>query len=200
MVGKKTKNSNMMALLLIPVAVAINVVGAQITNITKLPVYIDIIGTILAACIAGPMVGITTAALSTLVNAVFRPQALPFIVTGVAIAFLVAMLSKAGMFRSVWKTAISGILINLVSVLISTPIQIFVFGGFTGSGTSIVSAGLVATGRSLLSSLLSVGIVFGMVDKISSSLIAYCIIRNMSERFLSKFSYGYIYLKNKEKN
>ena len=190
----------MMALLLIPVAVAINVVGAQITNITKLPVYIDIIGTILAACIAGPMVGITTAALSTLVNAVFRPQALPFIVTGVAIAFLVAMLSKAGMFRSVWKTAISGILINLVSVLISTPIQIFVFGGFTGSGTSIVSAGLVATGRSLLSSLLSVGIVFGMVDKISSSLIAYCIIRNMSERFLSKFSYGYIYLKNKEKN
>lgn len=45
---------SLMALVLIPVGVSINVVGYQMSQILKLPVFIDQIGTILVSMITGP--------------------------------------------------------------------------------------------------------------------------------------------------
>lgn len=194
MLNKIKKDFTMMSILLIPVAVAINVVGGQITNVLKLPVYLDTIGTILISCIAGPWVGAVAASLSTLFNSIFRPQALPFIITAMSIAILTGVLSRKGMFKSFIKTIISGIILAFVSVIISAPIVVFVFGGVTGAGTSIITGALLATGHKLITSVFSVGIIFGIVDKTVSSLIAFYIIKNMSSRYLSKFLYGDIYI------
>ena len=40
---------SMLAILIIPVAVAVNFVGGQLASILKLPMYLDTIGTIFAA-------------------------------------------------------------------------------------------------------------------------------------------------------
>ena len=45
------KDFSMVALLLIPIAVAINFVGGQLASLLKLPFYLDTIGTILAVCL-----------------------------------------------------------------------------------------------------------------------------------------------------
>ncbi|NLV47950.1 MAG: ECF transporter S component, partial [Clostridiaceae bacterium] len=51
---------NMLALLFIPIGVAINFVGGQLASLLKLPVYLDTIGTMLTAILAGPWVGAVT--------------------------------------------------------------------------------------------------------------------------------------------
>ena len=47
---------SMLALLIIPVGVAVNFVGGQLASILKLPMYLDTIGTIFAAMLCGPWV------------------------------------------------------------------------------------------------------------------------------------------------
>lgn len=51
---------SMLALLIIPVGVAVNFVGGQLASILKLPMYLDTIGTIFAAMLCGPWVGAVT--------------------------------------------------------------------------------------------------------------------------------------------
>lgn len=52
---KKNETFSMMVILLIPVAIAINIVGGQMTSILKIPVDLDMIGVILVGALAGPL-------------------------------------------------------------------------------------------------------------------------------------------------
>ena len=49
---KKNETFSMMVILLIPVAIAINIVGGQMTSILKIPVDLDMIGVILVGALA----------------------------------------------------------------------------------------------------------------------------------------------------
>ena len=57
---------SLMAILLIPVAVAINFTGFGIVKLLQLPIFLDSIGTVFISLIAGPWIGITTAVINTL--------------------------------------------------------------------------------------------------------------------------------------
>ena len=52
---KANENFSLMVILLIPVAIAINIVGGQLTSVLKLPVDLDMIGVILVGALAGPI-------------------------------------------------------------------------------------------------------------------------------------------------
>lgn len=72
------KDFNTMIWVLIPVAIAINIVMGQIVVILKLPIYLDSIGTVLVAVIGGPWAGALTGALSnTIWGLLIDPNALP---------------------------------------------------------------------------------------------------------------------------
>lgn len=51
--GKDT--FSLMVILLIPVAIAINIVGGQMTSMLKIPVDLDMIGVLLVGALAGPI-------------------------------------------------------------------------------------------------------------------------------------------------
>jgi len=51
------KDFNTMTWVLLPVAIAINVVMGQIVVLLKLPVYLDSIGTMLVGALCGPWAG-----------------------------------------------------------------------------------------------------------------------------------------------
>lgn len=44
------------ALVLIPIAVGINLIGGTLCSTLKLPLFLDMIGTVLVACLSGPWV------------------------------------------------------------------------------------------------------------------------------------------------
>ncbi|MFC7395498.1 ECF transporter S component [Scopulibacillus cellulosilyticus] len=192
------KDFSLMAILLIPVAIAINIVGGQLVNLLKLPVFLDTIGTILISCIAGPWVGAVTGILSNAINAIFAPQLFPYAFVSVCIAVVAGYLAKGKMFTTLVKTVISSLIIVLTAIISSLPITVFIFGGASGGGSSLVTSAFLAMGHSLIQSVLTSSLITELADKIISCIIVFLIIRSMSTRYLSKFSQGSIYIKQKK--
>lgn len=193
---KKTKeNFSLMVILLIPVAIAINIVGGQMTSILKLPVDLDMIGVILVGALAGPIPAAITGVLTNLINGIFDPTLIPYAFCAFFIGIAAGLLSKYNMMTKVWKIIISGVVIALVGTITATPITVFFFGGSTGGGASLLAAGLMATGREILQSVFSVYIVTEMVGKLLSIFVAYLIIKAIPDRSLAKYRFGEKFIK-----
>jgi energy-coupling factor transport system substrate-specific component len=182
------KDFNTMTWVLIPVAIAINVVIGEIVALLKLPVYLDSIGTVLVAALCGPWAGALTGALSnTIWGLLIDPNALPWWPVALFIGFVAGWCARGGLFKSWWKVAIAGFLVALTAALVSTPIAVYIYGGITASGSSFLTAYLLQTGQSLLPAVLITNNVVEPFDKISTSLLAFAIIQGLSTRFLARF-------------
>ncbi|WPK12377.1 ECF transporter S component [Lysinibacillus louembei] len=190
---------NMMAMLLIPIAVAVNLVGFQLANVLRLPIFLDTIGTILVGVVAGPWVALLAGLITNLINAIFNPVYLPFALTSIAIGVGTGYLSKGGFFKTVPKAIISGIIITFIAVIVSAPITVLVFGGATGNTSSLITATFLASGQQLWTAVFSSTFITEIADKVVSVLIVYFVVRKMSDRYLSKMNYGHLYMKRTNK-
>ncbi|MDD3931255.1 MAG: ECF transporter S component [Eubacteriales bacterium] len=188
---------NMLALLFIPIGVAINFVGGQLASLLKLPVYLDTIGTMLTAILAGPWVGAVTGLLSNVVTGIANPVNFWFIPVNIIVGLVVGFLSRKDMWRG-WKLIISFIIMDLVSLIVSTPIVVYVYGGVTGGGTSLLTAILMATGQSIWRSVISVEIIWTTLDRVISYIVAMLIIKVIPVKTLVKFSLGELYIGKKK--
>ena len=182
------KDFNTMTWVLIPVAIAINIVIGQIVTLLHLPVYLDSIGTMLVAALCGPWAGALTGTLANIVwGLVIDPNALPWFPVALFIGFVAGWCAVAGLFKTWWKVMITGFLVALTAAIVSTPIAIYVYGGISASGSSIITAYLIQTGRGILESVLSTNFLVEPVDKISTALLTFAIIEGLSPRYLARF-------------
>lgn len=191
--GKDT--FSLMVILLIPVAIAINIVGGQMTSMLKIPVDLDMIGVSLVGALAGPIPAALTGVLTNLINGIMDPSWLPYAFCSFFIGISAGLLSKYNMMNKIWKLAVSGIIIALVATVTATPITVFFFGGATGGGASMIAAGLMATGKQILEAVLSVYIVTETIGKMISIFVAYVIIKVIPDRTLTKYKYGMNFVK-----
>lgn len=191
--GKDT--FSLMVILLIPVAIAINIVGGQMTSMLKIPVDLDMIGVLLVGALAGPIPVALTGVLTNLINGIMDPSWLPYAFCSFFIGISAGLLSKYNMMNKIWKLAVSGIIIALVATVTATPITVFFFGGATGGGASMIAAGLMATGKQILEAVLSVYIVTETIGKMISIFVAYVIIKVIPDRTLTKYKYGMNFVK-----
>lgn len=191
--GKET--FSLMVILLIPVAIAINIVGGQMTSMLKISVDLDMIGVILVGALAGPIPAAVTGVLTNLINGVMDPSWLPYAFCSFFIGITSGLLSKYNMMNKIWKLIVSGIVIALVATVTATPITVFFFGGATGGGASMIAAGLMATGKQILEAVLSVYIVTETIGKTISVFVAYIIIKVIPDRTLTKYRYGMNFVK-----
>jgi energy-coupling factor transport system substrate-specific component len=173
---------------LIPVAIAINVVIGQIVLVLRIPVFLDSIGTVLVAAVAGPWAGALTGVLSNIIRGVLiDPHALPWFPVALMIGFVTGWCAIAGLFKSWWKVMITGFLVAITTALVSTPIAVYLFGGITASGSSFITAFLLQTGRELVRAVLSTNFLIEPFDKIATCLLAFAIIGGLSVRYLARF-------------
>lgn len=191
--GKDT--FSLTVILLIPVAIAINIVGGQMTSMLKIPVDLDMIGVLLVGALAGPIPAALTGVLTNLINGIMDPSWLPYAFCSFFIGISAGLLSKYNMMNKIWKLAVSGIIIALVATVTATPITVFFFGGATGGGASMIAAGLMATGKQILEAVLSVYIVTETIGKMISIFVAYVIIKVIPDRTLTKYKYGMNFVK-----
>jgi energy-coupling factor transport system substrate-specific component len=178
---------NTMTWVLIPVAIAINVAIGQFVVLLKLPVYLDSIGTVLVGVICGPWAGLLTGMLSNIIwGLAVDPNALIWFPVAGVIGLIAGICANLGLFKTWWKVAVSGFFIALGAVIAGTPISVFL-GGITASGSSLITAFLMQTGRSVVASVLSTNFLVEPIDKISTSLLAFAIIQGLSQRFVARF-------------
>ena len=180
-----------MTWVLIPVAIAINLTIGQIVLVLKLPVYLDSIGTVLVGVICGPWAGALTGALSNIIaGIILDPGWFPWFPVAAAIGATAGVMANIGYFKNWWKVVVTGFVIAVVATVVGTPISIAIFGGISASGSSIITAFLLETGKSLVSAVLTTNLIAEPLDKIATSLLAFAIIDGLSARYLSRFPRG----------
>jgi hypothetical protein len=101
-----TRQFDTRTLVLMPVAMAMNIVlGTAVASALKIPIYLDSIGTILVAALAGPLAGAATGFLSNVIWTYLAPPpfgspfAVPFAVVAVVIGLLAGTFARWGWLR-----------------------------------------------------------------------------------------------------
>lgn len=191
--SKAVKYSTM-AILLIPIGIAINYVGGQIALILKLPVFIDVIGTILVGALAGPLFGAITGLVTNLILGITAPTWIPYAIVNVAIGIVAGLCAQKGWFKTVKGALITSVLIWLITQLTANPVTVYLFGGVTGSGSSFITSFLIATGQSLWQSVITTALITETVDKFISVFIVFFIIKAIPARTLLKFPLAKFYV------
>ena len=172
------------AWVLIPIGVGINFVGGTLVTVLKLPIFLDVIGTILVALLAGPWVAALTGLVTSLVLVVSDPTLIAFAPVSVAIGLIAGFLALNGWFKTYPKIVASGLIIMLTGVILSAPIVVLALGGVTSSPSrSAMTAFFLATGSNIWQSVFAVGVIVEVVDKLISVFVAVFVARAIPERY-----------------
>ncbi|KFF30505.1 ECF transporter S component [Bifidobacterium bombi] len=180
------------SLVLIPIAVGINLIGGTLCSTLKLPLFMDMIGTVIIACLSGPWVSalcglLTNMFLALVANPVYLPYALASVLCGLVVGYMV----KAGLMRKTWGVVLIWLALALVNTVAASAVTVFVYGGSTGlNGTSVLTATLLVAVKDIMISVLSSSLVENLVDKGITVLIAYLIVSGVPQRFLSQYAMG----------
>ena len=125
---------NTASLVLIPAAVGINYIGKLFAGMLKLPLWLDSIGTCLAACLAGPVVGAISGAINNIIYGVtMDPISTVYALSQAGIGIVVGLLAYYGGMKNIRGALLTGVLAGTAAVLISTPLNIRFWGGTTGN-------------------------------------------------------------------
>ena len=203
---KKTKtysikeDFSMVAILTIPICVAINVVGDQIVQLLKLPIFLDVIGTVLMAMLAGPWPAAVTGILTNLCMGITdNPTLIPFAITSAACGIAAGLFARKKWFSAQkWKLIIIVLVLDLVTICTASPITIFAFGGVSGNGgQSVAIAGLLASGANIIAAVVGTDFWINLIDRALAMVIAFAIVKVIPDRTLIKYSLGANFTKKK---
>lgn len=177
------------SLVLIPIAVGINLIGGTLASTLKLPLFLDMIGTILSAALAGPWVAALVGFLTNIFLAlVSNPIYVPYSLVSIAAGLITGYMIKAGLFKKTWGVILTWLVVTFSSVVISSCITIFVFGGATATGTSVLTAGLIAATKDIVKSVFASSMIENLADRAIAFAIAYVLLKRIPKRFLSQYA------------
>jgi energy-coupling factor transport system substrate-specific component len=120
-------------LALIPVCIGLNVTGHAIAVALKLPLFLDSIGTVLAAVLAGPWVGASVGLVTNLISSnTIDPIAAPYAVVSVAVGLAAGFgrylnwQNRPADWLALWPVCF------LIASVVSTPLNLTLNGGRSG--------------------------------------------------------------------
>jgi hypothetical protein len=171
--------------------ILLNLVPAAIISALKLPVYVDAVGTIVITLSLGIRAGILTGVLSFLIGGVTQNPVMPFFAgTQAAIAIYVHFIGRRGWFRSIGRIIPAGIGLGIVAAVVSAPVIVRVFGGLTNSGASLIVAFLLASGKSVINSVILSGLGAEPLDKTAQCLMAFWLLKGIPKSALAGWKTG----------
>jgi energy-coupling factor transport system substrate-specific component len=178
-----------LALALIPRAVALNLALGAVVGALKLPVYLDSVGTILVAVLAGPRAGIVTGIVSnSVLGLLVSPALFAFIPVAIVIGWLAGIAGRMGAFGSLAGAIAAGLVIGVAAALSSAVIVIALMGGLTASGTGILTIAIRATlGVSVDNAAKIAAIVTDALDKPLSCVLVYLVLERLPRRLSARF-------------
>lgn len=164
---------------LVPVAAALNIVGGTINTALKLPTFLDMIGTAVAAIVLGPWWGALAGVITNVGGSLITgPIGIPFALANVAGALVWGYGVRSwGMGSSSVRYFILNIIVALAVSAVAAPIVIFVFGGATGHSSDAITAAFAQAGQNLITSVFASNVIVTLADKIIAGYVALAIIQ-----------------------
>ena len=179
----KTSIISSRTLTLIVFSIAINMVIGQLSSMLKLPIFLDSIGTLICALLAGPWVALLSGLLTNLLWGLLSgPIAAAFAPVAMMIGLSAGLLARAGGFRTLPRVILSGVIITFALMIVAVPIRTYLFAGTTGSGADFFVAYFHAVGDNLLESVAITVLGANIADKVASAIIAWLLVRQLPER------------------
>ena len=189
------KKIDKLTIFLIPIGIAINGVGGQLAILLKLPLFLDSIGTFVVGALCGGIPGALVGLGCGLINAISLPTLLPYTIIGVLFGILASFLAKKNMFSSFWKAIINGIVIAIIGTGIAVPITATIYGGFVGTGASVIVTTLMAAGWDVIPATFVSELSSELMDKLVCLIIIFFVLKSMPARFVVKLPNGKYFLK-----
>lgn len=139
-------------LLFCSLAITLNVILSEVVVLMNIPfLFLDALGTIFIASNFNMRYGVLTGfCTNTLTRLLTSPLAFPFVTVNILIAILVNLFVRKGFTYP--KAVGIGIVVALLTSIISTPISLFLFDGMTNSVVDILILSLRSAGKSLFTS------------------------------------------------
>lgn len=155
------KKPTTLQLCILAFAAALNIAGASIALVLRLPVYLDTLGTMIAAGLLGPVWGMVPGMISGLFSGFTGDvYALYYIPVQLITGFTAGLVLHRFTPKS-WRMFPAAALISFPGTIASAAITAFLFGGVTSSGSTIFVQLLHGFGMNLT---LSVCIVQALTD------------------------------------
>ena len=165
---------------IIVVCAALNAGIGFLVQSLKLPIYLDLCGSVIAAAILGIWPAVIAAALGiAILGFITVPTAFAYVGTAVAVTAAAWWLMRFGYLTRLVPTLWGGLLLGLLSATLSAPITTVLFGGVSLVGADAATAFFRATGENLMTSVLFGGLATDPVDKILMSLICFSLYRSL---------------------
>lgn len=164
---KFPKKLTVLQMCFLALAAVLNIAGANIALLLRIPLYLDTLGTFLSAMLFGPFYGMIPGLLSGLLTGfttdIYSLFYLPVqLVTALAAGFLFYEKSfKTGKYRILLYAAA----VTVPGTIVSASITAFLFGGITSSGSSILVQLLHHTGLNLTASVFCVQLLTDYLDR-----------------------------------
>lgn len=183
---------NTATLVLIPAAIGINYLGKLFAGVLKLPLWLDSIGTCIAAVLAGPIVGaICGAANNIIYGLTMDPISTVYALTNIAIGLVVGILAYKGFMKNIKLSLVTAIIAGLAAVIVSTPLNIVFWGGTTGNvwGDAVYAWALANNLPVFLASFLD-ELIVDLPDKIAVLLIVFGISKSLPKNLVALYQSG----------
>lgn len=156
---------------MVALGIVLNIVGAFIALNLRLPIYLDSVGTVLSGTLLGPVYGVATGVLGSLISGItFDIYSLYY-----APVQILTGLMAGWMFRtkwlSGWRLPLGGLAVSLPTSIASAVITAFLFGGITSSGSSYLVILMSNLGMNLTLSCFLVQVLTDYADKLIAVLL-----------------------------
>ncbi|GAB2870753.1 ECF transporter S component family protein [Nocardioides pacificus] len=163
-----------LVLALMAVCVLINLLGRTLVDFLSLPVYLDMVGTAVAAIVLGPWLGAAVGGTTNLLGvATSGTASLPFTLVNVAGALVWGYgVRRWGLGRTLPRYLSLNVLVALVCSLIAAPILVLVFDGSTGHGEDTITASFLALTDELAMAVGLSNLLSSLGDKVISGFLA----------------------------
>lgn len=173
---------------LIAVAIVINIAVGQLVSLLKLPIFLDSIGTVLVAVLAGPWAGGLAGLITNLIwGVISSPVAAAFAPVAMVIGIAAGYCARMGLFKNWWTAILAGLIITIFNSVVAVPIRLYMFGGITGSGADFAMAYLLALGRDLFGSVVVTVFTSNVIDKVVTAALVWGIVKGLPERAAARF-------------
>lgn len=171
---------------MVALGIVLNIVGAFIALNLRLPVYLDSVGTVLSGALLGPVYGVATGVLGSLISGItFDIYSLYY-----APVQILTGLMAGWMFRtkwlSGWRLPFGGLVVSLPTSIASAVITAFLFGGITSSGSSYLVVLMSNLGMNLTLSCFLVQVLTDYADKLIAVLLVTAALRALSPEMKMK--------------
>lgn len=173
------------------ICICINVGLSRLVASFGLPLYVDCVGTVLAAMLGGFMPGVLVGYSTNIVLSIFDPISLYYAVVNVLIAIVAATANYEGWFKSVRRTILAIFAFALVGGGVSSALSWCLYGMTLGDGNSgPLAIQLHSLGVSPFVSQLAADVALDLADKSVVTVISLVMARFMPNPIRELFDFS----------